>query len=196
MTQNQTSITVHKNKKRAFWSLVLIAFMLPVSLWLLVLGLQPGRPEIGWFMVLFGTAGLIAFGIAAFAVIGTMRSTWRLELNPAHLALYAPTYDLLMPWDGIAGIAVDKVGRRLGCALVFEDVSAAVQGATFHRKAAHPGAVVDAATMKVRMEENFNTLGYHLGIPDRILELDPEELAELLAKARRGQLWKEEEKAE
>jgi hypothetical protein len=32
-------------------------------------------------------------------------------------------------------------------------------------------------------------LGYHLGIPGRILELGPAELASLLSRARTGALW-------
>ena len=53
-------------------------------------------------------------------------------------------------------------------------------------------AVTDAATMQARMEASFDDNGYHLAIPGRILELSPDELAELLAKARMGQLWQEE----
>ena len=45
------------------------------------------------------------------------------------------------------------------------------------------------------MEENFDLWGYHFGIPGRILEMGPEELAGLLARARTGKLWKGEAKS-
>jgi hypothetical protein len=53
--------------------------------------------------------------------------------------------------------------------------------------------VTDAETMLARMKESYEKLGYHLGIPGRLLEKGPEELAEFLTKARTGQLWQEAE---
>jgi hypothetical protein len=184
---------VHKNRKRALWSLIIILFFVPVSAWLVFLGLQPGRPDIGWSLVLFGALGVVAFGGSAILIVQTIRAPWHLAVSPAHLALYTPTYDLQVPWDGIAGIAVDEVARRPGCVWIFEDVAAVVQHAEFHGKSSRPDAVVNARTMQARMEEYFDAWGYHLAIPGRILEMGPEELAGLKAKARTGTLWKGEE---
>jgi hypothetical protein len=39
------------------------------------------------------------------------------------------------------------------------------------------------------LAENYAGLGYHLGIPGRILEMGPVELAEMLSRARTGVLW-------
>jgi hypothetical protein len=186
-------IIVHKNRKRAIWSLIIIFFFVPISAWLVFLGLQPGRADISWSLVLFGVLGVVAFGGSAILIIQTMRAPWHLAVSPAHLALYTPTYDLVVPWDYIAGIAVDEVARRPGCVLIFEDVSAVVQRAEFHRRSSRPDAVVNARTMQTRMEENFDAWGYHLAIPGRILEMGPEELAGLLAKARTGTLWQGKE---
>lgn len=184
-------ILVHKNRKRALGALAIILFMAPVSAWLLFLGLQPGRPDVGWSMVLFGALGLVVFLGSAALIIGILRAPWRLELTPVHLVLYTPTYDLNVPWGQIAGIAVDAVNRRTGCTLVFEETAEIVQGATFHHRAKRPDAVTDRATMRARMEENMVHWGYHLAIPGRILELGPEELAGLLTRARTGVLWRE-----
>ncbi len=64
-----------------------------------------------------------------------------------------------------------------------------VECARFHGKASLPDAVTNAKTMQCRMEENLDTRGFHLAMPGRILETGPEELAELLARARMGELW-------
>jgi hypothetical protein len=165
--------------------------MVPVSGLLVVLGLQPGRPDVAWALVLFGAFGIVAFIISAVRIIRTMRAPWRLELTPHACTLYTPTYDLDLPWDGIAGIAVDEVNRRPGCVLVLEDPAAAAQGARFHRGSNRHDAVTDAATMKIRMETNYDENGYHLAIPGRLLELGPEALAELLTRACKGVLWPE-----
>lgn len=186
---NTQSLIVHKNRRRAFWSLFMIVFFVPVSAWLVFLGMQPGRPDVSWSLVLFGALGVITFSGSAVLIIRTMRAPWRLELMPERLALLTPTYDLEVPWDSIAGIAVDDVNRRLGCVLIFEDAAAVVQHARFHHKSARPDAITDARTMQARMEENFEQLGYHLAIPGRILEMGPEELAELLVQGRTGDLW-------
>jgi hypothetical protein len=192
LTQSVEPIVVEKNRKRAFWSLVIVIFFVPVSALLVLLGLQPGRPDMSWAMVLFGVVGLVAFSGSAIRIVHTMRAPWRLELAPAHLALYTPTYDLEVPWDNVAGIAVDTVDRRPGSVLVFEDPAAVVERARFHGRSNRADAVTDARTMAARMQENFGLTGYHLSIPGRILEIGPEELAELLVRARTGQLWKEE----
>ena len=185
-------LIVHKNRKRAFWSLFMIVFFVPVSAWLMFLGLQPGRPDVSWSLVLFGALGVVIFSGSAIMIIRTMRTPWRLELRPEYLTLYTPIYDLEVPWNNIAGIAVDEVSRRLGCVLIFEDVAATVQRARFHHRSTRPEAVTDARTMQIRMEENFERVGYHLAIPGRILELGPEELAELLSQGRTGDLWSEQ----
>jgi hypothetical protein len=191
VTHNQEPITIGKNRKRAFWSLAIILFMVPISVLLIILGLQPGRPDVAWSLVLFGAVGLLAFVGAAIAIVRTMRAPWHLALSPAHLALYTANYDLRVPWDQIKGIAVDEVNRKPGCALVFEDVEAVVKGAEFHVQTSRRDAVTDAATMQARMEENLAAVGYHLGIPGRLLEKGPDELAELMVKARTGRLWEE-----
>ena len=192
MTQSQEAIIVHKNRTRALWSLVIVVFFVPISIWLVILGLQPGRPDVSWSLVLFGALGVVTFSSSAILVIHTMRAPWRLEIHRLHLALYTPTYDLTVPWDNIAGIAVDEVSRRLGCVLIFEDVAALAQGTRFHGQSSRPDAVTNARAMQARMEENLDTWGYHLGIPGRILEMGPEELAGLLTRACTGQLWAEE----
>jgi hypothetical protein len=192
LTQSIEPIVVEKNRKRAFWSLAIVIFFVPVSALLVLLGLQPGRPDMSWAMVLFGLVGLVAFGSSAIRIVHTMRAPWHLELTPAHLELYTATYDLEASWDNIAGIAVVNVDRKPGVVLVFEDPAAVVERARFHGKSGRADAVTDARTMAARMEEGFDLTGYHLAIPGRILELVPEELAELLVKARTGQLWKEE----
>jgi hypothetical protein len=193
VAQSLESIIVHKNRKRAFWSLVIVLFCIPVSVWLIIIGLRPGRPDVSWALIAIGLAGLLAFVASAVRVLRTIRAPWRLELIPSHMTLFTPTYDLEAPWDLIAGIAVDAVNRRPGCVLIFEDVPSVTGRATFHRdQARRPDAVTDAQTMQARMEENFDLTGYHLAIPGRILEVGPEELAEILVKARTGELWQEE----
>jgi hypothetical protein len=187
------SIIVRKNRKRAFWSLVIVLFCIPVSGWLVFIGLRPGRPDISWALIAIGLVGLVAFGVSAVRVIRTMRAPWRLELTPSHMTLFTPTYDLEAPWDLIAGIAVDEVNHRPGCVLIFEDAASVTSRAMFHHaQTRRPDAVTDAQTMQARMEENFDLTGYHLAIPDRILEMGPDELAGLLVKARTGKLWQEE----
>lgn len=188
------AIVIHKNRKRALWALVIIFFMIPVSGWLLVLGLRSGRPEIGWSMVLFGALGLVVFGGSAAAIIRIMRAPWHLALTPEAFTLYSPTYDLRVPWDRIAGIAVAEVNRRLGCVLVFDDVAAVAQSAVFHPNSRRPDAITGAAEMQARMEENLTLWGYHLGLPGRMLEMGPEPLAELLTRARTGELWRKEDR--
>jgi hypothetical protein len=186
---NNEALIVRKNRRRAFWSLVIIVFFVPISAWLVFLGLQPGRPGVSWSLVLFGVLGIVTFSGSAVMIVRTMRAPWRLELKPEHLALYTPTYDLEVPWDDIAGIAVDEVSRRLGCVLVFEDVAAVAQRARFHHRSGRPDAINNAKTMQARMEDNFEQLGYHLAIPGRVLELGPEELAQLLVQGRTGAVW-------
>jgi hypothetical protein len=170
---------------------IIVIFFVPISAWLVYLGLQPGRPDVSWSLVLFGALGVFTFSASAVIIVRTMRAPWHMELDPERLALYTPTYDLKIPWDAIAAIAVDEVSRRLGCVLVFEDVTSVVQRARFHHRSARPDAITTMKAMQARMEENFAQLGYHLGIPGRILELGPEELADLLAQARTGDLWVE-----
>jgi hypothetical protein len=193
VTEKQETIVVDKNRKRALWALVIVSFMLPVSIWLLLLGFQPGRPDMSWALVIFGAVGLVAFAASAMVIISTMRAPWRLELSQSHLTVYAPTYDLALRWEQILGIGVDKVNRRLGCVLAFEDVAAVVQGASFHSGNKRPNAVTSAVAMQTRMEESHDQLGYHYGIPGRLLELQAEALAELLSNGRTGQLWQEGE---
>jgi hypothetical protein len=119
-----------------------------------------------------------------------MRAPWRVELAPSGLGLYTPAYDLELPWDQIAGIAVDVENRRKQCGLVFEDLSV-VDRARFHSRARRPDAVNSGQAMRSRMEANFQESGYHLIIPGRILETGAEELADLLTQARTGALWPE-----
>jgi hypothetical protein len=183
-------IVIRKNRKRAFWSLVIVFFFVPISGWLVLIGLQPGRPDVAWALIAIGLVGLVAFAGSTVRIVRTMRAPWRLELYSSHMTLYTPTYDLEAPWDLIAGIAVDEVNRRPGCVLIFEDAAAVAGRATFHQSQARdPHAVIDALTMQARMEENFNLAGYHLAIPGRILEMGPDELAGTLVRARKGKLW-------
>jgi hypothetical protein len=194
VTQPPKRIIIRKNRKRASWSLAIVIFMVPISVLLVLLGLQPGRPEVSWALVLFGAIGIFAFIGSAIRIIHTMRSPWYLELTPHSLCLYTPTYDLDVPWDLIAGIAVGEVNRKPGCVLVLEDPAAVAANAAFHPGSRRQDAVTDTATMQARMEEAFDSNGYHLAFPGRILELSPDELAALLASARKGELWQEQEK--
>ena len=184
MTHREGSIIVEKNRKRGVAALIIVIFFVPISAWLVFWGLQPGRPDVSWALVLFGFLGVLTFCASGVLVIRTMRAPWRLEINPSHLTLYTPTYDLKVPWEKIAGIAVDEVNRRLCCVLIFEDVASLVQGAKFHGNSQRPDAVTGPGTMQARMDENFDLWGYHLAIPDRILEIGPEKLADLLAEAK------------
>jgi hypothetical protein len=188
-------IVVQKNQRRAFWALIIVLFFVPVSGLLIYLGSRPGREDISWAIIAFGLIGLVTFSWSAVMIVRTMRSPWRLEVNPAALMLYTPGYDLEAPWETVIGIGVDRVSRRPGCVLVFEDVDAVVQQTRFHAKSAGRGAVTDASMMQAQMEANFRQLGYHLGIPGRILEMNADELAGLLARARTGELWREEAQA-
>lgn len=193
MTRNAEPIVIRKNRKRAFWSLVIVLFFLPISGWLVYAGFRSGRPDVAWAMILFGLAGVVIFGGSAIRIVRTMRAPWHMEITPARMTFYTPTYDVEVPWELIAGIAVDEVNRKPGCVLVFEDTRAVSNSATFHRdQAARPDAVVDAQTMMTRMEENFDLTGYHLAIPGRLLEMGPDELAATLVQARAGELWEKE----
>jgi hypothetical protein len=192
-SHDKDTITVRKNWKRALGALAIVLLMVPVSAWILYLGLQPGRPDVAWAMVLFGGLGLAAFSASAVVVVRLMRSPWHLALTPSRLILNTPGYELGIPWKSIAGIAVDEVNRRPGCVLVLDDVARTAQAATFHDGRRRRDAVTDAAAMQTRMHESFDQLGYHLAIPDRMLELGPEDLAELLARGRQGALWPQSE---
>ncbi len=163
-----------------------------VSLVLLLTGLLGGKSGILWMPVWLGLVGLLGFGGSAALVMQTMRAPWHLAVDRTHLTLHTPTYRLQMPWDNVAGIAVDEVNFRLGCVLIFEDPAAVAEGARFLARSKRPDVVTDAGTMLARMQDSYDKLGYHLGIPGRILEKGPEELAELLTKACTGQLWEEE----
>jgi hypothetical protein len=184
---NET-VVVGKNRRWGWWALGMIALGLPVSALFLYLGIRPGLPGVSWALVVFGLLGLLAFAAYGRIIIRTLRSPWRLELTPGHLGLYTPAYDLSVPWVRVVGIAVDEVDRRLGCVLAFDDAAAVAAGAVFHGETVQ-GAVTNAGRMRVRMEENFRQRGYHLGIPGRILELGPDALAAMLARARTGELW-------
>jgi hypothetical protein len=193
VTHGTEPIVVRKNRKRAFWSLVIVLFFIPISGWLVYIGLRPGRPDISWALIGIGLVGLVAFGASTIRVVRTICAPWRLELVPSHMVLYTPTYDLEAPWDLITGVAVGEVNRKPGCVLIFEDAATVASRAKFHpAQAKRPDAVIDAQTMQARMEENFNLAGYHLAIPGRILEMGPDELARTLVKARTGELWQEE----
>lgn len=191
MADSTRPIIVGKNRKRATWSLIIILFMVPVSAAILVLGLQPGRPEVAWIMVLYGILGVVLFSASAVLIFRTMRAPWRLELTPQSLAVFAPAYDLSILWTGITAIAVHGVNRKPGCVMVFDDLAEVVQGATFHKSRSR-NALENAEEMQRQMEENYREAGYHFAIPGRLLEKGPDELAELLAAARMGDLWREE----
>ncbi|MGC9333443.1 MAG: hypothetical protein ACP5JJ_04795 [Anaerolineae bacterium] len=181
-------IVVGKNRKRAFWALLIVGFMTLVSIALLLAGIMGGQ-EIRWGPIWLGTIGLLGFGVSAALVIRTMRSPWHLAVSPGSLQIHTQAYVLEIPWKQIAGIAVDEVNFRDGCVLLFEDPAAVVAEARFLVRSNHPDVVTDQETMLARMAENYRDLGYHFGIPGRILELGPEELAQFLAKARTGSLW-------
>jgi hypothetical protein len=187
-------IVVGKNRARAFWALVLVAFMILVSMVLLATGLF-GKSGVIWTLVWLGLVGLVGFGGSAGLVIHTMRSPWHLAVSRTHLKLHTPTYLIQVPWENVAGIAVDEVNWREGCTLVFEDPALVAEGARFLARSSRPDIVTDATTMLARMKDCYTNLGYHLGISGRILAKKPGELAELLSKARTGQLWEEGEGA-
>ena len=188
MRQDGEVIVVEKNRRRALGALAIILFMGLVSLALIGAGLLGGQ-GILWTPVTLGTVGLLGFGAAAWMVVSTMRARWHLAVSPAGFRLHTPAYVLDVPWDSVAGIATNEVNYREGCVLLFEDPAAVAQAAKFLVRSDHPAVVASAAAMQARFEENMEKLGYHLGIPGRILELGPEELAGLLYRARTGALW-------
>jgi len=181
-------IVVEKNRRRAFWALAIVVFMSLVSLALLGAGLLGGE-GILWTPVALGTVGLLGFGVAAWMIVSTMRARWHLAVSRSGFRLHTPAYVLDVPWENVAGIATNEVNFREGCVLLFEDPAAVAQTARFLVRSNHPQVVASPAAMQARFEENMDTLGYHLGIPGRILELGPDELASLLSRARSGALW-------
>ncbi len=190
MQRDGETLIVGKNRQRAFWALVIVVFMSLVSLVLILAGLL-SRGEVLWTPVWLGTVGLLGFGAGAAMIIRTLRSPWHLAVDPGGLRLRTQTYLLEVPWGNVAGIGVDEVNFREGCVLVFEDAAAAAEGARFLVRASQPDIITDREAMLARMEENYRVLGYHLGIPGRILEMGPQELARFLADARTGVLWQD-----
>lgn len=188
MRREGQTIVVEKNRQRATWALVIIVFMCLVSLVLILAGVL-GQSEVLWTPIWLGTVGLLGFGASAALVISTLRSPWHLAVDPAGLRLRTQSYLLEVPWENVAGIGVDEVNFREGCVLLFEDPAAAAKSTRFLARSTRPDIITNMEAMLARMEENHHTLGYHLGIPGRILEMGPEELARLLAQARTGELW-------
>jgi hypothetical protein len=188
VTDTKETIIVEKNRQRAFWALAIIGFVFLISIVLLVTGLLNNKGII-WPLVGLGTVGVIGFGASALRIISTMRSPWNLTLDPTRLMLRTQTYTISVPWENIASIGVAEVNFRPGCVLVLEDAAAAVKATRFHARSNRSTIITDADGMLARMEENFENLGYHLGIPGRVLEKGPKELAELLTEARTGELW-------
>lgn len=181
-------IVVEKNRQRAFWALAIISFMILVSITLVLAGTL-GREEVLWTPIWLGIVGLLGFGVSAALVIQTIRSPWHLAVSPTSLKVRTQTYVLEISWAQIAGIAVDAVNFRDGCVLLFEEPAAVAGEARFLARSNRPDIITDQETMLARMKDNYENLGYHFGIPGRILELGPEELAEFLVKARMGLLW-------
>jgi len=179
---------VEKNRQRAVWAMAIVAFMAVVSLILVLTGLL-GADEVLWTPVWLGVVGLIGFAASAVLIVRTMGAPWHLAAAPDGLHLQTPMYVLDVPWQRIAGIAVDEVNFREGAVLVFDDPAAVVEGVRFTMRSNRPDMISDPATMLARMAENYQALGYHLGIPGRILELGPQELAQFLTRARTGDLW-------
>ncbi len=192
MRRDKDTLIVEKNRRRAFWALIIVGFMALVSLALLITGLVGNQTGILWMPVWLGALGLLGFGGSAVLVVQTMRAPWHLAVSPAHLTIHTQTYVLTVPWARVAGIGVGDVNRRHGCVLIFDDPAAVAEQARFLVRSPRPEIVTDAGAMRVRMTETYDELGYHLGIPGRILEKGPEELAEFLAQARTGQLWEQE----
>lgn len=188
MKQDGDVIVVEKNRRRAFWALAIIVFMSLVSLALLGAGLLGGE-GVRWTPVALGTVGLVGFGVAAWLIVSTMRARWHLAVSRSGLRLHTPAYLLDVPWENVAGIATNEVNFREGCVLLFEDPAAVAQTARFLVRSNNPEVIASPAAMQARFEENMDRLGYHLGIPGRILELSPDELATLLSRARSGALW-------
>jgi hypothetical protein len=190
MRRDGDTLIVGKNRQRATWALVIISFMCLVSLVLILAGVL-GQGEVLWVPIWLGTVGLLGFGASAAMVVNTLRSPWHLAVDPGGLRLRTQTYLLEVPWQNVAGIGVNEVNFREGCVLVFEDATAAAEGTRFLVRARQPDIITDREAMLARMEENYRVLGYHLGIPGRILEMGPEELARFLADARTGTLWQD-----
>jgi hypothetical protein len=190
MRRDGDTLIVGKNRQRALWALVIVAFMSLASLVLILAGVL-NQGEVLWTPVWLGTVGLLGFGASAAMIVQTMRSPWHLAVEPGGLRLRTQTYLLEVPWDNVAGIGVDEVNFREGCVLIFEDPGAAAEGTRFLVRARQPDIITDRAAMLARMEENYRVLGYHLGIPGRILEMGPQELARFLAGARTGSLWQD-----
>jgi hypothetical protein len=188
VTDTKQTIVVEKNRQRAFWALAICGFVCLVSAALVVTGLLQ-KPSILWPLVTLGTVGLIGFGFGGWLVINTMRSPWNLALDSRLLKLRTQTYTISVPWENIAGIGVAEVNYRDGCVVVFEDAEAVAEAAQFHARSNRATIVTDSDSMLARMDANFDNLGYHLGIPGRMLEKGPEELAGLLTAARNGELW-------
>jgi hypothetical protein len=188
MRRDGDTIIVGKNRQRAFWALVIVAFMSLVSLVLILAGVL-GQDEILWTPVWLGTVGLLGFGASAAMILQTLRSPWHLAVNPAGLRLRTQTYVLEVPWDHVTGIGIDEVNFREGCVLVFEDPAAVAEATRFLVRSDRPDIITDRQALQARMEENHQALGYHLGIPGRILEMGPQDLARFLAGARTGELW-------
>jgi hypothetical protein len=163
--------------------------MAGVSLVLVVTGFL-GADQVLWTPVWLGTLGLIGFGASAVLILQTMRAPWHLAVGIEGLRLHTPMYVLDVPWQQVVGIAVDEVNFREGVVFVFADPATLIHGVRFTMRSNRPDMVSDPATMLERMEENYVALGYHLGIPGRILELGPQELAEFLTRARTGDLWR------
>lgn len=185
--ENRT-IVVEKNHRRAFWALVIVGFMALVSLALIVAGLL-GQRGILWLPLWLGLLGLLCFGASAVLIVRTMRSPWHLAVDPEGLTLHTQAYVMEVPWENVAGIGVDEVNFREGCVLVFESPEEVVTGTRFLVRSSRPDVVADADRLRARLAENYAGLGYHLGIPGRILEMGPVELAEMLSRARTGVLW-------
>jgi len=189
MRRNGDTFIIEKNRQRATWALAIVAFMAVVSLVLVVTGFF-GADEVLWTPVWLGAVGLIGFGASAALIVQTMRSPWHLAVNRQDLRLHTPMYVLDVPWQQIVGIGVDEVNFREGVVLVFADPAEVVKGVRFTMRSNRPDMISDPQTMLKRMEDNYGSLGYHLGIPGRILEMGPQELAEFLTRARTGDLWK------
>lgn len=182
------TIVVEKNRRRAFWTLAIVGFMTLVSLALILAGIL-GRQGVLWTPLWLGSLGLLCFGASAVLVVRTARSPWHLAVDPEGLTLHTEAYVLEVPWDNVAGIGVGDVNFREGCVLVFETPEQVVAGTRFLVRSARPDVVADADRLRARLAENYASLGYHLGIPGRILEMGPVELAEFLSRARTGALW-------
>jgi len=165
-----------------------VGFMILVSLALILAGIL-GQRGVLWLPLWVGILGLFSFGASAALIVRTVRSPWHLAVDPQGLTLHTQAYVLEVPWDNVAGIGVDDVDFREGCVLVFEAPEEVVAGTRFLVRSSRPDVVADADRLRARLAENYASLGYHLGIPGRILEMGPAELAEFLSRARTGALW-------